>query len=286
MAHFNHGLRGPDSDRDEQFVRDLCATWRLPLVVGRANGGELAEGRSGQGWEAAARAARYTFLRQAAETSGARYLATAHQADDQCETVLHHILRGTGLAGLRGIPAVRPLSPAVTIVRPLLRWTRAELTTYLQSLGQPACHDDHNDSVAWTRNRIRHELLPLLEDQYHAGTRGSLLRLAHLAGETQVFLEQLALELLRQTVRSQGANQITLERSRIADAPPPIRRELFVRIWHEQGWPAQSMTSNHWQDLAAMATAPLDTIRVFPGEVHVQAGGDRMQLTGPESPLR
>ena len=119
VAHLNHALRGSDADADEAWLKALCQRWNVPLELGRANVSEIAV-QHGDGLEAAARTARYDFLRQTAERLGARFVATAHTSDDQVETVLHRLVRGTGLAGLAGIPITRPISPSVTLVRPLL----------------------------------------------------------------------------------------------------------------------------------------------------------------------
>src|SRR3954468_11588552 len=132
-AHFNHQLRGAESDEDEAFVRRLARELTVDIEVGS---GDVRGGASGDGLEAAARSARYAFLTETARRSGARYVVTAHTADDQVETVLHRILRGTGLGGLAGIPRVRELTPGQALVRPLLSAGRADVTAYLLSLNQ------------------------------------------------------------------------------------------------------------------------------------------------------
>ncbi|HTN77904.1 MAG TPA: tRNA lysidine(34) synthetase TilS, partial [Pirellulaceae bacterium] len=116
-VHFHHGLRGSEADADAKFVQELAAQCELKCVVGRATSDLAGEGDS---VERAAREARYAFFTATANATGARYLLTAHTADDQAETILHRVLRGTGVAGLAGIPRVRRLSPLTTILRPLL----------------------------------------------------------------------------------------------------------------------------------------------------------------------
>ena len=118
-AHFNHQLRGAESDRDEQFVRDWCGVRGVPFVAGRGNVRELA-GREGMSLEEAAREARYAFLTKEKERLGCKYVLTAHHADDNAETMLLNLLRGTGLRGLTGIPAARDF-----LLRPFLQVTRA-----------------------------------------------------------------------------------------------------------------------------------------------------------------
>ena len=122
VGHYNHRWRGEESDEDARFVRELAKQYGIGFELDCAP--QTREKSTAN--EASAREARYRFLQQTAERRGARYLATAHTADDQAETVLHRVLRGTGIAGLAGIPRTRVLSPAVTLIRPLLAYRRAE----------------------------------------------------------------------------------------------------------------------------------------------------------------
>ncbi len=146
-AHFNHGLRGEESDRDEAFVRDLCDRFSIPLSVGR---GQVTAGE--KGLEAAAREARYAWF---ATLPGK--LATAHTADDNGETVLLNMIRGTGLKGLGGIAPVRG-----NVIRPMLDVTRQQVLAFLDEYHMPFIHDSTNDSDDFTRNRLRHHVMPLL----------------------------------------------------------------------------------------------------------------------------
>ena len=149
-AHFNHRLRGKESDRDEAFVRDLCHRFDIPLFVGH---GHVVAGK--KGLEAAARDARYTYF---ATLSG--IIATAHTADDNAETVLLHLVRGTGLKGLGGItPKTEKL------IRPMLTVTRAEVMDFLEEYHLPFVEDGSNATDAFLRNRLRHHVMPLLRQE-------------------------------------------------------------------------------------------------------------------------
>ena len=146
-AHFNHGLRGEESDRDENFVRELCARYEIPLFVGCGN---IKAGK--KGLEAAAREARYAFFRT---LSGK--IATAHTADDNAETVLMHLLRGSGLKGLGGITPVRG-----NLIRPMLCITRQDVLSFLEEYHLAFVRDSSNDSDDFLRNRLRHHVMPRL----------------------------------------------------------------------------------------------------------------------------
>lgn len=179
-AHLNHRMRPVEADRDENFVRALCAKLGIELMVedaaGLAAGGNLEE---------RARRARHEFLARAARHFGAEFIALAHNRDDQAETVLMRLMRGAGIAGLAAIAPSRPDG----IIRPLLAVSRARILAYLAALGAAYVSDSTNLAPRFLRNRLRHELIPILERDYAPGlTR----RLAGLASELRDLDEFLA----------------------------------------------------------------------------------------------
>jgi len=192
-AHLNHGLRGDEADEDEQFVRELAESRSLPLTVDRRDV-NAARTTKGGSVEEAARRERYAFLASAAERIGAEVVAVGHNADDQIETVLHRILRGAGLKGLRGIPISRLLArgSSVRLVRPLLHSRRAEIVEHLRDRGRSFRQDSSNRDTAFTRNRIRAELLPRIESEYNPAFGESLLRLSRSANDAYELLLDVA----------------------------------------------------------------------------------------------
>lgn len=247
-AHFNHQLRAA-ADDDEAFVVGLCRNLGVDCEVGRADVARRAA-ELGDGIEAAARQSRYEFLQATAERVGARYLATAHTADDQAETILHRVLRGTGLAGLAGIPRTRSLGQAVTLLRPMLGLRRADVAAYLAALEQPYRNDETNGDLALTRNRLRHELLPQLADQYNPQVTEALVRLGRLAGETQELIASLAAGLLERCARSENVERLSIDCRPLIGQPPRLVREFLVLAWRAQGWPEQAMGFDEWERLA------------------------------------
>lgn len=174
-AHFNHHLRGAESDRDEKFVAALCETLRVPLFVGGSDVRMWAE-TCGQGTEETARALRYNFLEHTRQQIGADVIATAHHADDLAETMLFQMARGSGTRGLSGIPPRRG-----HIVRPLLLTARSEINDWLQSHEITYVEDSTNALTDCSRNKIRHQVMPVLEEinpQFvrHAAQSALLLR--------------------------------------------------------------------------------------------------------------
>src|SRR5712692_7499162 len=168
LAHLNHRLRGEESDEDESFVAKLVdalsdlGAAQVRLVTHRVDVGGQAR-RAKDNLEKVARDVRYRWLAEVAREAGARWIATGHTADDQAETILHRLLRGAGLKGLRGIAENRPLAGDLRVIRPLLTVTRSEVLNYLQAQEQSFRQDSSNADLRFTRNRIRHELLPFLE---------------------------------------------------------------------------------------------------------------------------
>lgn len=155
-AHLNHGLR-ESAGRDEEFVRSWCQRSGVPLSVGRADVSAFAA-REELGVEEAGRTLRYAFLEQTARMEGLELIATGHHAGDNAETVLMNLIRGCGLNGLTGIPQRRG-----NVVRPMLDITRRDIERYLEEHAVPHVEDETNADPAYTRNRVRHQLLPLLE---------------------------------------------------------------------------------------------------------------------------
>lgn len=260
VAHFNHRLRGDASDDDARFVQELAASLDLACEPGEAEPGALDAG--GDGIEAAAREVRYEFLRTTAERLGARYVVTAHTADDQAETILHRIVRGTGVRGLAGMARARPLGD-VSLIRPMLAIRRNEVVEYLDALNQPFREDASNADLKFTRNRIRAELLPLLTERFNPAVVDALLRLGALAEETQRSIDYVIDDLYRQTVRRTN-DGVAVELHVWMDRH--LLRELLKRVWTEEGWPLQGMGFDQWERLASMLDGP-GWKEAFPGAV-------------------
>lgn len=278
-AHFNHRLRA-GAEHDAQFVQQICQRLGVRCAVGVAE--ESIKEGADDGVEAAARVARYGFLLKTAEQAGARYVATAHTADDQAETVLHRVLRGTGIAGLAGIPRARQLSEAVTLIRPLLDFTRGEVVEYLAARHQTYCIDESNEDPSYTRNRIRHALLPQLAAQYNPNVRAALVRLGQLAGEAQQVIDQRVAAVAQKAVQIDSADQVTVACKSLKKEPPYLIRELLIQIWKQQAWPLQQMGHAEWHALAELVAAKSSkhpSSLNLPGNIRASKEADQLQLT-------
>ena len=201
VGHLDHGVRGDEARADAAFVAALAGSLGLPFVLGTWR-----PTRSGH-FEADARRARYQWLTEVARVHGASVIAVGHTSDDQAETILHRIIRGTGLRGLAGIPSRRVLSssPRLTLVRPLLGVSRHEVRAYLEALRQPFRDDASNADLSRTRARIRHDLLPKLAAEYNPGVSLALARLGSLAASFDRALEADLRELEKSVVLTRRA---------------------------------------------------------------------------------
>lgn len=194
-VHVNHGLR-ENADREERHLTDICAEWGIPCVVKRIDCRGIARQKKCS-LEEAGREERYRIfsaVAKEAQESGVPKdricIAVAHNADDQCETVLQRIVRGTGIHGLRGIPFTREDEQGFTIIRPLLSVTRKEIEAYVQEQGLEPNYDETNQETEYTRNRIRLELIPYLEKQLNPGVRESLRTLSEIATMEDDYMER------------------------------------------------------------------------------------------------
>lgn len=233
VATLDHGLRGAHGAEDAAYVASLAQAWGLEVTVGAADVPALQSERS-LSIEAAARAARYDFLAGVAHSVGAKFVATAHHADDQVETILHNLLRGTALKGLRGMDdrAIVPGHPDLTLIRPLLGVTRAELETYCREHGLHPRDDATNLDTSLTRNRLRLETLPYLR-QLAPQLDRHLLQL----GEIAALEDDFAASALQQAVAphvTQHEGRITIPRRVFAELHPALQRRFVV-------WAAQAL---------------------------------------------
>ena len=255
-AHFNHHLRGTESQRDEAFVRTFCDRYDIPLHIG---GGEIKAGK--KGLEAAARDARYAFLR-----SLPGKIATAHTADDNAETVLLHLIRGTGLKGLGGITPV-----SGTVIRPMLSVTRQEVEGFLSEWCLHHIEDSSNGTDAFLRNRIRHNVMPLLRQENPR------------IGEN---LSAMALRLrLDEETLSRQAEFETLPRvEELKSMDSAVRSRMLERFLKESG--VREPEQSHIAAVEALLLSRKPSARVsLPGGVTIARNYDRLEkITLQEQP--
>ncbi|MBC8114930.1 MAG: tRNA lysidine(34) synthetase TilS [Candidatus Saccharimonas sp.] len=276
VAHLNHKLRGAASDEDAVWVSSLCASRGVPVDIGSVDEAVLNSKQSAL--EEAARDARHRFLDDVAARCDCRVMALAHSADDQVETVLHHILRGTGLSGLRGIPVERLSASGCRLVRPMLAIRRELIEAYLLELGQDFRTDASNTDTSLTRNWLRHELLPQLRNRFGTRVDQSLYRLAEQAAEIETTLATLAERLLDQSLLDAQPDTVRLDVRPLANQPRHLVREVFVQLWQRQQWPRQSMGFPEWNRLAEVSLASGSTN--LPGGIVARCDSEFLLVLG------
>jgi tRNA(Ile)-lysidine synthase len=198
VAHLNHGLRGRSSDADERLVVRAAKSLGLPVVTGRADIKQLAL-KKGISIEMAAREARHVFLARIAQKAKVKTIALAHHADDQVELFFLRVLRGSGGEGLSGMKwrGRSPANPRIQLIRPLLELTKADLAAFARAQKIPFREDGSNQSGNILRNRIRHELLPLLKRSYQPAIGRTILRLMEIAGADAEAVGEIARDWLK-----------------------------------------------------------------------------------------
>ncbi len=275
VVHVNHGLRGQASMEDEQFVADLAAERNFRLVVRRIDPDRLgrravSESHRGQGLESLARNARYECLRSVAEEIGARYIATGHNFDDHIETVLLRILRGTGLTGLIGIPAIRRLTDELSLIRPLRLIDRVTIEAFLEGAQQSYCNDATNLDIKFARNRIRNQVLPFLRGSFQWPVVESLNNLSRNAADFASFMSLRTNEAFGSVEFSN--QEVLISRSVVCSLTEFELQYLFQRIWTAQNWPQQQMSRRVWLHLVrSVLCGTVGGALNLPGNVHVKS---------------
>lgn len=275
-AHFNHQLRGADADRDEAFVRELCGTWGIPLTVGRGDVRALAA-RERLSEEEAARQLRYTFLRETAAREDCALLLTAHHADDNAETLLLNLIRGTGLKGLAGIPQERD-----GILRPFLGVSRGELADYASAHGIPHVEDATNaDPDAATRNFIRLRVMPLLRE-LNPRAPEAMSRTAEQLRELDGELDRLADALLCRAQVETGRVAITL--SLLTAAPKSVQFRVLLGLFDRLGVGRKDVGAVHLGAIRCLMSAPSGKTLSLPHGVTARCFRGRLFLEIREPP--
>lgn len=223
-AHLEHGLRGDESIADMEFVKSLCESLSIPLTVKSEKVGETAS-KDGLSVEAAARKARYAFLHDVLEDTGFKKIATGHNANDQAETVLINLMRGSGLAGLSG------MKPAMDdkIVRPLIEARRDEILAYLEQKQVEFRTDSSNADTRFDRNRVRSVLLPLIEKEFNPGIVESLARTASVFSMVYEYFKDEVLGAMQAAVKTEEG-RVTVNLEVFSPFPDIVKLFTFHRI--------------------------------------------------------
>ncbi len=252
IAHFNHRLRGSDSDADETFAQEWANQYNCPAAMGHysPDNATLPDDTSPKpASENTLRETRYKFLYDVSKRFGARYLAVGHHRDDQVETMLFRLFRGTSLLGLAGIPEVRCFESPVTLIRPMLPHSRSQILDYLTAQNLDFRVDQSNVEIVYSRNWLRNVLMPQLDEHWGTDVRSQLILLSQQVQEHLELLDQIT-DKLKETAVSEFQGRIEIDLAAVSSQPIALVRHLLTRIWQEQRWPMGAMTYIHWNELA------------------------------------
>ena len=271
-AHYNHGLRGDASDGDQQSVARLAYEMSTAFVCERAADVTAQS-------EAAMRSLRRQFFVRVARESGARYVATAHTADDNVETVLHHLLRGTGPRGMSGIPVAAPINDNddardLVLVRPMLRVRRADVRDALLGLGQPWREDESNRDTRYRRNWIRKVLIPMIQGEYPTCVE-AIGRTAELQRESQASIDRLASVWLDEHWLRREPTVLACD----TQAERTIVIASLHHLWDAMQWPRREMTMSQWQKVAATVQSNDPGRYDLPGKIEVYSDAKQVTFT-------
>ncbi|MBF0209695.1 MAG: tRNA lysidine(34) synthetase TilS [Desulfamplus sp.] len=249
VAHINHLLRGKESDRDEDFVADIAQKYNLPCHTIRVNVAEFARAKK-LSFEEAARDVRYSFYSEIADRYNYNKIALAHNSNDNAELVLMNLLRGGGIKGLSGIPPVRAIL-GKTIIRPLIEASRDAILDYLRDKNQEYIVDSSNSDMAYLRNRIRHSLIPHLQENYNPSVTESLNRLSKIITDENSWIEEKIEQLFNSVIiapKDEIQNEVIIHKRAFIDNNKALAKRLIRRAIQEIKGDLRQITFNHIED--------------------------------------
>jgi tRNA(Ile)-lysidine synthase len=251
IAHAEYDLREEAAD-DSRFVAGLADRFGLPFVSRPIAVRGVADPAGNEGL---ARRLRYEFLEATARACSARHVAVGHTADDQAETVLHRVLRGTGPAGLAGMRSARMLCDGVALVRPLLGLHRVTVRSFLENEGESWCEDRTNAETRIARNFLRHDVLGPAAKGHYPAAAAALARLSRQAASLADALESAAGHVLEMHSHRHGDGRVAIRVDRLVPLDPHLLAEVFASLWRREGWPRRQMAARHYARLAGLAAA-------------------------------
>ncbi len=284
LAHMNHGLRGDESSRDENFVRDFAGDLGIPLSVESRDIKSFAKDNR-LSLEEAGRNARYEFFNRIAEAEGYTRIALGHNRDDHVEQVLMSLIRGSGARGLRGIAPVRG-----GIIRPLIRVSKEDILDYLKETGQSFVMDSSNEDSAFLRNRVRHSLIPLLEKEFNPDIKTGLERLSHILSLEDDFMSDhtgQAYDAIRSDQTHDDQAQEILSIRGLMDLHPALAGRVLRKGLLKVKGDLRRITHTHIRDIVTLIKASESNKSLdLPGQIRVYKKKRLLYIKKEALPLR
>jgi tRNA(Ile)-lysidine synthase len=287
VAHLNHRLRGAESDADAAYATELAMRLCVPATVDCRDVASY-RSRKGGSLEEAAREVRYCFLAEVAAEAGAFGVAAGHTRDDHVETILLHLLRGSGTAGLTGLHPRSVLSYGensgqIEVIRPLIEITRQETLSYCRRHRLAPRSDSSNESPSFLRNRVRLELLPLLRN-YNPNIHEALLRLAEIAGDDVSFIEQQATLMWQELARTEN-EVLYLDIEKMCVLPRAIQRQVFRRAVKQLRGDLRDIEADHIEAMMESLLKPAGKSFCLPDGLTLSTEYGRLVLAPAGAPI-
>ncbi len=241
-AHVNHGIRD-NAKNDEEFVKKFCEERNIPFFVKSVKLMDMDP--NGMTIEELGRKVRYDFFYEVMEKESCTKIATAHNANDNAETVMMNIIRGTGLAGLKGIGAKRDN----LVVRPLINVTRKEIEEYCEKENLNPCHDETNDEVIYTRNKIRLELLPYIEKNINTNVISNINRMSEILSEDETFIQRIVNEKFEECLVAEEDGRVVCNLKKFNKCDDVIKKRLIVKFIIKTIGNAKDIERVHIEDI-------------------------------------
>ncbi len=242
-AHINHGLR-KNADNDEKFVKDFCESRNIPCFIKKV---KLKEIQSDMTLEELGRKIRYDFFEEIKEKENCTKIATAHNANDNAETVLMNMIRGTGLSGLKGIDISRN-----HIIRPLLETTRTEIEEYCKSQNLNPCHDESNEEAIYTRNKIRLELIPYIEKNINSNIVNNINRMSEIIFDEEEYIKKQVDFAYKDTLIAEEDGRVLCNLKKFNIYDKVIQRRLIIKYITKVLGNAKDIEKVHIEDILKM----------------------------------
>ena len=289
VAHLNHDFRGAEADHDAAFVQRLADGLGLPCSIDKQDPIAYQRVQGVSSFEQAAREMRYSFLASVASSVGADAVALGHTSDDQSETVLIHLLRGSGLHGLRGMAEVAEWPwpeprPGPLLFRPLLSVTKEDTVAYCRSLGQTYREDSGNYMWRFTRNKVRHDLLPRLARDYNPRVREALERLSRVASAQVDFIDK-ELEGHWNEISVETGGAVSFEAETLASIHPALQRQAIRRAYSSLTGDSRGLNESHVEAVTSLLHRGRGGRGIhLPRNVRVEFQGGRLRISAADAP--
>jgi tRNA(Ile)-lysidine synthase len=268
IAHMDHKFRGEESKADAEFCEELAESLKLDISLGEADVPRIAS-EKGISAEEAARQERYDFFRRVILKKNIKKLAVGHNKDDQAETVLMRAIRGSGMTGLGGMSPVRNMRD-FTVVRPLIEVSRKEIEQFIKENNLKFRHDSSNDKVIFTRNKVRHELMPRLEKDFNPNIKEVLVNMAENLREENDFLEKFAKRKFRSMSKKSAAGEIKIDIKKFKRQSGAIKKRIVRSALEELKGNLRRFTYQHWKEVEDLINGrPTNSVVDLPGGIEV-----------------